>query len=160
VRRAALEAGARRAAPRAALAGAILLAAGTFVVGGTQWSLGWSYAGLFAVIVGAALLTPLAMVGAARAASPLLGRLLGLPGHMAPRGVIARLSRTGVAVAALMVAVAATVGVGVMIGSFRATVVRWLETWLVADVYVSAPALRATRGGESTLDPAVVTRLS
>ena len=78
---------------------------------------------------------------------------------MAARGVVATLSRTGVAVAALMVAVAATVGVGVMIGSFRATVVRWLETSLVADVYVSAPTSGAGRGGESTLEPAVVARL-
>ena len=33
-------------------------------------SLAWSYAGLFAMILGAALLTPLAMIGAARAAGP------------------------------------------------------------------------------------------
>jgi putative ABC transport system permease protein len=37
--------------------------------------------------------------------------------------------------------------------------VRWLEASLVADVYVSAPALRGGRGGESTLDPTVVARL-
>src|SRR4029453_4144387 len=69
------------------------------------------------------------------------------------------LSRTGVAVAALMVAVSATVGVGVMIRSFRATVERWLETSLAADVYVSAPTLRSGRGGESTLAPGLVERL-
>ena len=115
--------------------------------------------GLFAIVVGAALLTPLAMVGAAMVASPWLGRALGLPGRMAARGVVATLSRTGVAVAALMVAVAAAVGVGVMIGSFRATVVRWLDTSLVADVYVSAPTFVGGRGGDSTLEPAVVARL-
>ena len=82
-----------------------------------------------------------------RGGGPRLGRLLGLPGRMAARGVVAKLSRTGVAVAALMVAVAATVGVGVMIRSFRATVVRWLETSLVADVYVSAPTFVRSRGG-------------
>jgi putative ABC transport system permease protein len=79
---------------------------------------------------------------------------------MAARGVVSTLSRTGVAVAALMVAMAATVGVGVMIRSFRATVVRWLETSLVADVYVSAPTVVGGRGGDSTLDAAVVARLS
>jgi putative ABC transport system permease protein len=46
-----------------------------------------------------------------------------------------------------------------MIRSFRATVVRWLETSFVADVYVSAPTLPGGRGGESTLDPAVIARL-
>jgi putative ABC transport system permease protein len=72
---------------------------------------------------------------------------------------VATLSRTAVAVAALMVAVAATIGVGVMVRSFRATVVNWLETSLVADVYVAAPALAGSRRGESTLDPAVVQRV-
>jgi putative ABC transport system permease protein len=159
IRRIVLEARARRAAPRAGAAGLAIVAGGALVVASASRSLAWSYAGLFAIILGAALLTPLAMVGAARAAGPLLGRLLGLPGQMAARGVVATLSRTGVAVAALMVAMAATIGVGVMIQSFRQTVVRWLEASLVADVYVSAPALRGGRGGESTLDPTVVARL-
>ena len=159
IQRIVLEARARRMAPRAALAGLAVLAAGALLVAGAGRSLAWSYAGLFAMILGAALLTPFAMIGAARAAGLPLGWLLGLPGRMAARGVVAKLSRTGVAVAALMVAVAATVGVGIMIRSFRATVVRWLETSLVADVYVSAPTLRAGRGGESTLDPAVIARL-
>ena len=159
LRRVELEARARRAAPRAALAGVAVLAAGCVLVAWAGRSLTWSYAGLFAAILGAALLTPLAMIGAARVMGPALGRLLGLPGRMAARGVVARLSRTGVAVAALMVAVAATIGIGVMIRSFRATVVRWLETSLVADIYVSAPSLRAGRGGDSALDPAVIARL-
>jgi putative ABC transport system permease protein len=159
IQRVGLEARARRAAPRAALAGGIVLAAGSLLVAWSGRSLAWSYAGLFAAILGAALLTPLAMMGAAGAARPALGRLLGLPGRMAARGVVARLSRTGVAVAALMVAVAATIGIGVMIRSFRTTVVNWLETSLVADVYVSAPTLRMGRGGDSTLDPAVIARI-
>ena len=159
VQRVALEARARRAAPRIALAGLLVLLAGAAVLAIAGRSLAWSYAGLFTMIMSAALLTPLAMIGAARAAGPPLGGLLGLTGRMAARGVVARLSRTGVAVAALMVAVSATVGVGVMIRSFRATVERWLETSLAADVYVSAPTLRSGRGGESTLAPGVVERL-
>ena len=159
LQRVVLEARARRAAPRAALAGLAVLVAGALLISLASRSLFWSYGGLFAIVLGAALLTPLAMVGVAWAAGPGLGWLLGLPGRMAARGVVARLSRTGVAVAALMVAVASTVGVGVMIRSFRATVVRWLETSLVADVYVSAPTLPGGRGGESTLAPAVIARL-
>ncbi len=159
IQRGVLEARARRAAPRAAVAGLVVLGGGGLLVGWAGASLPWSYVGLFGIMVGAALLTPVAMTGAAAVAAPPLGRLLGLPGRMAARGVVATLSRTGVAVAALMVAVAAAVGVGVMIGSFRATVVRWLETSLAADVYVSAPTFVGGRGGDSTLDPAVVARL-
>jgi putative ABC transport system permease protein len=159
IRRIVLEARARRSAPRAAGAGVLVLLTGASMVAVAGQSLAWSYAGLFTMILGAALLTPIAMIGAARVAGPVLGKLFGLTGRMAARGVVAKLSRTGVAVAALMVAVSATVGVGVMIRSFRATVVRWLETSLAADVYVSAPTLRTGRGGESTLAPAVLERL-
>src|SRR5262249_17760059 len=59
----------------------------------------------------------------------------------------------------LMVAVATTVGVGVMIGSFRQTVERWLTTSLQADVYVSPPSLVSNRP-DAALDPAIVARLA
>src|SRR5690606_7934847 len=63
--------------------------------------------------------------------------LLGLPGLLAARGVTASLSRTGVATAALAVAVAAVIGVGIMIGSFRTSLERWLDSTLTADTYIS-----------------------
>ena len=46
---------------------------------------------------------------------------------MAPRNLVNSLSRTAVAVTALMVAVAVTIGVSMMIDSFRHTVVVWLD---------------------------------
>jgi putative ABC transport system permease protein len=56
------------------------------------------------------------------------------------------------------VAVAATVGVGLMIDSFRGTVEDWLTQSLQADVYVQPPSL-VFRRSEATLDSAVVDRL-
>jgi putative ABC transport system permease protein len=47
------------------------------------------------------------------------------------------MSRTQVAVTALTIALAATIGVSVMIQSFRTTVVHWLDNYLRADVYIS-----------------------
>ena len=41
------------------------------------------------------------------------------------------------ATSALVIAVAATVGVGLMINSFRSTVETWLQSYLQADIYVS-----------------------
>jgi hypothetical protein len=58
---------------------------------------------------------------------------------MAARGVVTSLSRTAPAMAALVVAVAVTVGLGIMIQSFRGSVVRWLDVTLQADLYVSPP---------------------
>jgi len=79
----------------------------------------------------------------------------GALGALAVRGVIANLSRTAVAVAALMVALATTVGVGVMVDSFRHSVSSWLRGTLRADIYVARPG----RGGESALGPALAARL-
>jgi putative ABC transport system permease protein len=78
---------------------------------------------------------------------------------MAAGAVVQSLSRTGVALAALMIAIATTVGVGVMIQSFRQTVVRWLGASLPADIYVSPPSLVSNRP-DAILDPALVTRIT
>jgi putative ABC transport system permease protein len=113
---------------------------------------------LFAIIVGAALLTPLLTLGLMAGAQRLLHRA-GVIGRMAPRTVVRSLSRTSVAVAALMVAVSVIIGVGVMIGSFRTTVELWLEDVLQADIYVSPPSLNANQV-LTTLDPALAAELA
>jgi putative ABC transport system permease protein len=59
-----------------------------------------------------------------------------MPARLAIGGIAAGLSRTGVAVVALAVALSATIGVSVMVDSFRGSVNRWLEQSLQADVYV------------------------
>jgi putative ABC transport system permease protein len=61
----------------------------------------------------------------------------GLLARMATRDVARHLSRTGIAVAALMVAFATTVGVGVMVDSFRGGVTFWLNDLLNADIYIA-----------------------
>ncbi|MEA2693400.1 MAG: putative transport system permease protein, partial [Acidobacteriota bacterium] len=154
--RSTLEARVRKALPRAAAAGAALL-----VLGGVLLALPGgvvvAFLGLFAVILGFALLAPAATVVLMRLARRPMGALFGFLGRLAAGGVVASLSRTAVAIAALVVAVSVTVGVGVMIRSFRSTVVRWLDASLQADLYVTAPG----RGGGfagPTLDPALADR--
>ncbi len=149
----------RRLVPRAAGAGACLGVAGAVLLLIPSRSVLLSFSGLFAVLLGAALLTPLATVGFVRLLTPLLGRTVGILGTLAARGVTAALSRTAPAVAALVVAVAVTVGLGVMIQSFRGTVVEWLDHTLQADIYVSPPSPISSRA-EGSLDAGVVARLS
>jgi len=156
--RSTLETRTRAAVPRLAWCGVGLLIAGALVLALPGRSLAVSYGGLFTILLGAALLTPAATVAAVWALQPLAGAAFGVLGRMATRGVVAALSRTAVVMAALMIAVAASVGVGVMIDSFRASVVRWLESALQADVYVSSPSLVTSRA-EATLDPGLVARV-
>ncbi|MDX1522909.1 MAG: ABC transporter permease, partial [Anaerolineae bacterium] len=74
-----------------------------------------------------------------------------------PRDIIRSLSRTSVTVAALMIAVAVIIGVSVMVGSFRNTVVNWLDDILAADIYIS-PAGQTARV-RSALAPEFINRV-
>jgi putative ABC transport system permease protein len=105
-----------------------------------------SLGAMFLIVVGLALVVPIgtrlfmaALAGPLRAA-------LGVTGQIAARTVTNAISRTGVAIAALMVAISVTIGLTIMIGSFRSTLTNWLDLTLVADLYVTAPA----PGGAST----------
>jgi putative ABC transport system permease protein len=102
------------------------------------------FVGTFLLVVGIALLSALLMVVFLQISVHLLGGIIGFVGRMAPRSLINSLSRTSVAVAALMVAVAVTIAVNLMIDSFRYTVTLWLEATLQGDIYISAPTLTAT----------------
>ncbi|MFL6236674.1 MAG: ABC transporter permease, partial [Thermoanaerobaculia bacterium] len=153
--RSTLEARLRRSLPRTAALGVGLLAVGGALL--LPRSLAVSFGGLFAVILGCALLAPVATVLLMRLLRRPLGALLGVLGRMAAGGVVASLSRTAVAIAALVIAVSVTVGIGVMIDSFRQTVVRWLGMTLQSDVYVTAPS-RAGGLSSGALDPEMVRR--
>jgi len=157
--RSTLEGRSRRAAPRVALIGMGVLAVGVILLFPARAPIGLAYVALFAVLLGAALLTPWAAIALMTVARAPMSWLFGLPGRMAAASVTDALSRTAVALAALMIAVAATMGVGIMIGSFRQTVVRWLESSLQSDVYVSPPSLMSNRP-DATLEPALITRLT
>ncbi len=173
--RSGIEDRARRAVPLTALAGgASLLAgagllalppdafsalwrslAGTIANAGPGLALTVGFAGIFLVTVGFALLAPAVTLAVMTGLVPTLGRIFGVLGRMAPRSVTGALSRTAIAIAALMIAVSVTIGVGLMVGSFRTTVVSWLGQTLWGDVYISAPSLTATRS-TAPLNPLIL----
>ncbi|MDZ4699781.1 MAG: FtsX-like permease family protein [Rhodothermales bacterium] len=128
-------------------AGAALVGLALLLVPGN--SIVVSYTAMFFLMMAFALAAPAAVAGMARLARPPLGALLGFTGRMAAQGIVSSLSRTGVAIAALMMAVASTIGVGVMVGSFRQTVEVWLERSLQADIYISPPSLVMRRAGSA-----------
>jgi putative ABC transport system permease protein len=153
--RSVVESRARRLVPVAAGVGAGLCAAGAFVLLAPTRSLLVSFTALFLVITGMALVTPWGTLLLMRGLRPVLRATGGTLGVMAVRGVGTSLSRTAPAVAALVVAVSVTVGLGVMIQSFRGTLTRWLDGTLRADVYVSLPGPTASRAS-GTLWPGVI----
>lgn len=83
-----------------------------------------------------------------------LGRLRARPGGpLTARLAVAEtqyhLDRTAIAVMALQLAIAAAIGIGVMVSSFRSSVEIWLGQRLAADLYVSAP--RGVAGNRGSL---------
>ena len=158
MRRSTMEDVSRSRAPKLALLGLLVLAGGTALLTWPTQALLPAYGGLFSVLLGSALLVPWVTERLSAWAAVPLGFAFGLLGRMAARSVRTSLGRTAVALAALMVAVATTVGVGLMVSSFRGTVVSWLDTSLQADVFISPPSLVARRGG-ATLVPGLTERL-
>jgi putative ABC transport system permease protein len=146
--RSSLERRTGRLLPRVALAGLVTMLVAVAVLMLSGRSL---VAGLFAVfllILGFALCVPLAVRSASALLAPLASRIGGMLARMAVAGIGQSLSRTGVAIVALAVAVSATIGVSVMVDSFRGSVDRWLQQTLQADVYAGVQ-----RG---SLDPALL----
>ena len=104
----------------------------------TQRSVFAGFAALVLAMLSVAAATPAVLYGSARTlarsrvcTSPPLRLALG--------GVADSLSRTGVAVAALAMAVAAMIGISIMVDSFRESLRDWLAQTLPADIYVGAP---------------------
>ena len=69
-------------------------------------------------------------------ASRLLKNLLGVEALLASRSLSASLRRTSVLVGALSTAIAMMTAVGIMVGSFRETVLLWMGDQLPADLYM------------------------
>jgi len=154
LQRSSLEAGWQRLLPWFLPAAALTGGLGVLLLRWDSRDLVPAFAGLFALLMGAALLMPPVLA----AAMTVLGRAgggLGVVARLAPRDILRSLSRTAVAVAALMVAVSVIVGLSIMIGSFRGTVVTWLDQTLQADLFVSPPSTTANRV-LGKVDPAIV----
>ena len=126
-----------------AIIGAVLLAASTR-------SLFAGFGALGCFIIAAMLVVPRNVQRLIAALETSLGPRLGLAERLALRSTSRSMGRIGMAVAALMAATATSIGVGIMVSSFRLSLSDWLEQLLRADLYVSqsfearaAPAIDA-----------------
>ena len=143
--RSVLESKTKRMAPMLAWSGVGLCLLGWLILFLPTRSLGVSFISLFAIITGMAAITPLGTVALVELVKPTLAACFGTLGSMAVRGIRTTLSRTAPAIAALVISVSVTVGLGIMIDSFRGTLIDWLDGTLQADIYVSLPGPQASR---------------
>jgi len=116
-----------------------------------------AFSWLFLFVVGYCVSLAPTIILLFKALSPLLKKT-NLLVRLAIRSIPASLSRTSVAIAALTVAVSATIGIGVMVHSFRYSVEHWLHNTLSGDIYLSAPETSSGRA-LSTLPAHITNRL-
>ena len=94
------------------------------------------YLAALTLILASALAVPSLVEAVLRLSSAILQRVFGVELWMASRSLVGSLRRTAILVGALSTAIAMMVSVGIMVGSFRQTVVAWLDSQLPADLYL------------------------
>jgi putative ABC transport system permease protein len=146
----------RKLLPLVAAGGVVMFAIGVLMLLLSKW-LVINLGGIFGVVIGAALISPLLTIWLMRLLTPVAGRLVGIIGRLATRTVINSISRTSIAIASLMIAVSVIIGLQTMIGSFRVTVQNWLDATLLADIYVSPPS-SGVNNVNSSVNPALIER--
>lgn len=114
----------------------------------------FGYLSALLLIAASALAIPAFVDALARASSQILKRTLGVEALLASRSLSASLRRTSVLVGALSTAIAMLTSVGIMVGSFRETVVLWMADQLPADLYIR-PAASPGAGRHPTLSVAL-----
>lgn len=138
--------------------GSVLLAIGcAAIVALSGRSLVAGFVALFFLLLSVAALAPASLRALARWAAQLTGDRSPIA-RLAFGDIAASLSRTGVAVAALGLAVSAMLGVSIMVESFRESLRGWLEQTMRADIYITAPGPGFSRP-ERRLDIAVIDAL-
>jgi putative ABC transport system permease protein len=135
-----LEGRTRQLVNKASLAGVVATGIGVIIINFSGRSIGFGFAGIFVIIVGFTLLTPITTVVLMALLKPVLGKMFGIVGRLASQSVVASLSRTAAAIAALMIAIATVIGIGLMVNNFRLSVDQWLQNLLRADMYVAVPS--------------------
>ena len=139
ITRSVLEHRTRRLLPFLAASGVAAIALAFVLLKISGSSLVAGLVALFLLILGFAVCIPVFVTLFTRWLAPLADRVGGTSARLAVANISASLSRTGVAIVALAVAVSATVGVTVMVDSFRGAVSEWIGTSLQSDVYVGVP---------------------
>lgn len=134
-----LESGSRQLMKVVGLISCLLIVGGLAMALFSGKSINLGLASIFLILFGFGLLTPVLTLLLMKGIEGLFGRFLGILGRLPVRMVSAEISRTGIAIAALMIAVSATIGMDLMIGSIRQTVAQWLHSTLPADLYVALP---------------------
>jgi putative ABC transport system permease protein len=145
----------QRMIPGLFILGLIILTGAGLLMNAGHDHAGYDFSGLFMIFFGAALLTPLIIRMLVRALLAAGSGVLGIMIKMALRNITRSLRQTSVLMASLMVVTSVYIGIGVMTGSFRQSIVQWVDDHIGGHVHVSSADER-----DPSLDPALVEKIS
>lgn len=117
------------------------------------------YLAALLLIVASAMAMPALVDAITGISSRPLGKILGVEALLASRSLSASLRRTSVLVGALSTAIAMMTSVGIMVGSFRQTVLLWMGRELPADLYLR-PAGDAAADRHPTISSDLTERIA
>jgi putative ABC transport system permease protein len=134
-----------------ALAGVVLLAGAglALALGDGLWA---GFAGLAGLLLGAALLLPLGLAAGLRLGE---ARATGVLSQWFWADARLQLPGLSLAMMALLLALAANVGVGTMVASFRSTFTGWLDQRLASELYLTAESPAEATAIRAWLEPRV-----
>jgi putative ABC transport system permease protein len=118
----------------------------------------FGYLAALLLIAASALAIPALVTTLSSATSTAMRAVFGVQALLATRSLAGSLRRTSVLVGALSTAIAILVAVGIMVGSFRQTVLLWMDDRLQADLYLR-PAGASGADRHPTLSPDIPDRL-
>jgi len=125
----------------------IIALSGTFCIALALTLFGFSFlqvyvgfAGAFAFLLGASLFAGFVIILLVPVMKDLFSYGMGLAGRIAIGNIRENLGRTSVAVAAFMIALSMSIGLGSMIDSFRESLLWWMNSQLRGDLYISTKA--------------------
>ncbi len=129
--------GGKRKAGKIALIGLGILCAAAIFLLFSFYHVYIGYAGTFVFLLGVSLFTGFTIMFVAPALKWVFSRIGGIQGKLAVANVRKNMGRTAVAIAAFMVALSMSIGLGSMIESFRHSLIWWMNSQLKGELYVS-----------------------
>jgi putative ABC transport system permease protein len=159
ISRLSFEIGFSRLLPKLTLLGLSITSVGGGVLLFPSKNIILGFVGLFGLVTGLALIVLVSTKAVFGVTRRISSPRFSITSFLAIKLLAGSVSRVSLAVAALSMAVSLTVGIGVMVQSFRLTVDHWLETSLGTGIYVSPASMSLTRF-DSTISPEALVRLN
>ena len=136
--RSAAESALKKHIPRLTIFGCLIIGASVLTLKVFNVRPGYDFGIVFLIFLGAALLSPVVILLMVKTMEIAAKLSAGILTKMALRNIVRSLSRTSVLIASLMVVTSVYIGIDIMTGSFRLSIINWVDGHIGGDIHVSS----------------------